>query len=178
MPNRQFRTPKPQFPLVAFRNPQLVNSERLETCDPGADADEGGCGLTEEALEAKNREDAEQNQKLNMCVRTALKQLDGQTAVMEERAYQLGQCGFEGRQERLRKLSVEELEEKIQAAKVMRETVKTMLFRQQGAEFTEQKVEGLRKAGCLLTECKDVMADATKLCKSQSTAASTASQAG
>ena len=73
---------------------------------------------------------------------------------MEEIRYLCQSSTFEGRQERLRKLSEEELHEKVTALRETREDTKQVLFKQQELQHMACTMQKIRMAGVMLAECK------------------------
>ena len=120
----------------------------------------------------------------NLCGSVAIvvqvmKQLDMQLLKMEEAQHQCTSANFEGRQEKLRQMSEDELNENIAALQESRQDMKTVLFKQQAMQHIVTKVSKLSLAGILLAQSKDVVADAAKLFKvPKSSAGSVASNRG
>ena len=138
----------------------------------------GSTKLTSDALEEHNQEAEDENDKLNVCVRGAVKQMDSQIMAMEETKYTLEQLQVEGRGDKLKNLSLEEITEKLGELSKTKLDMRSVLFGKQGAEHKEQKVNKLTAASALLTDCKEVVQDAKRILKSHGAASTAGSVAG
>ena len=122
--------------------------------------------LTPAALQEHNNQGEEENDKLNTCVRGALKQMDAQVMVLEEQKFAVQALGVEaGRGEKMKKLVLEELEEKLQEIGSCKTELRQMLFTQQDAAHKDAKVSKLTAASALIIDAKEVVMDAKRLLK-------------
>ena len=138
--------------------------------------DKGPPDLTDETVAKQNKEANEQNDKLNLCMKQAVRSLADQTMDLLSMESRLKNVESSGTAAKMNELIVQESESLRQKVDDQLDKIKAASVRLEEVKFTDQKVEMLKGAADLIDECKQLLQGEHKNIHTQAVSSDAASK--
>ena len=131
--------------------------------------------LTAESVAQQNQEANAHNDKLNLCMKQAVRNLEEQIMNLLSMESRLKQVEASGIAAKMKDLQVQESESLQQKVDEQLANIKAASVSLEEVKFTDQKVDMLQGAADLIAECKQLLQGANKSMQTQAAASDAAS---